>query len=136
MTSRVLVVDDQEVMQEIVRETLKDQEIRIDGVDTAAKALAHISEHGADVVILDIMLPGLKGTDLFFRLKDIDPFIQIVVMTAYPSYDTVINMIKSGACDLLLKPFDPSELRKVVNEALERLERWGPLRQECMDGED
>jgi DNA-binding NtrC family response regulator len=136
MKHRVLVVDDQEVMLDIVREAFCDRDLDIVGVNTAKKALDYVLENRVDIVILDIMLPGLKGTDIFFRLKDADPFIQIIVMTAYPSYETVIHMIKGGACDFLLKPFDDNDLRKIVGEALERLERWSPLRHECMDGGD
>jgi len=136
MRHRVLVVDDQEVMRDIVREAFAGRDLDIAGVSTARQALEYARENGVDIVVLDIMLPGLKGTDLFFRLKDVDPFVQIIVMTAYPSYATVVHMIKSGACDFLLKPFDDNDLRKIVNEAVERLERWSPLRQECMDGGD
>jgi DNA-binding NtrC family response regulator len=131
MARRILVVDDQEMMVDIVREAFPQDDVY--GVDDASKALEYIRKHGAEVVITDVMLPGMKGNDLFFQLKDIDPFIQIIVMTAYPTYATVVQMIKAGACDFLLKPFDVNDLSDVVSDALSRVDRWALLRQDEAD---
>jgi len=131
MQKKLLVVDDQKVMGEIIEEIFADTDITVLTVLDSAAALAVCARDAIDVVVTDVMLPGVKGTDLYYALKEKNPFMQIVVMTAYPCKNDVLSMVKNGACDFLLKPFDPEDLRKVVMAAFERLERWEPLRQEC-----
>lgn len=132
MEKRILVVDDHMVMGEIISETFEDMEITVTAVGNATEAMDYIRSNPTDVVITDIMMPGLNGTELFFRLKDINPFVQIIVMTAYPSRENVVSMIKHGASDFLLKPFAPDDIRETVVAAFNRLERWDVLRNECM----
>ena len=131
MQKKVLVVDDQKVMGDIIGEIFAGTDVAVHAVLDSAEALALCAREEIDVVVTDVMLPGVKGTDLYYALKEKNPFVQIVVMTAYPCKNDVLSMIKNGACDFLLKPFDPEDLRKVVTAAFDRLERWEPLRQEC-----
>jgi two-component system response regulator HydG len=131
MQRRLLVVDDQKVMTEIVAEIFSGTGVEVLSAVDSAEALTICARECIDVVVTDVMLPGVKGTDLYYALKEKNPFVQIVVMTAYPCKNDVLSMVKNGACDFLLKPFDPEDLRKVVMAAFDRLERWEPLRQEC-----
>jgi DNA-binding NtrC family response regulator len=128
---KVLVVDDQVVMGDIVKEIFDGTDVAVIAAIDSAEALTICAREKIDVVVTDVMLPGVKGTDLYYALKEKNPFVQIVVMTAYPCKNDVLSMVKNGACDFLLKPFDPEDLRKIIVAAFERLERWEPLRQEC-----
>lgn len=132
MQKRVLVVDDRPVMAEIITEIFDGSDVAVDKVHSGMEAISFVKDNDIDVVISDVMMPGMDGTGLFFQLKDINPFMQIIVMTAYPSVETIKEMIRSGATDFLLKPFEPEDLRRAVDDAFCRLSRWQILRQECV----
>jgi DNA-binding NtrC family response regulator len=77
-----------------------------------------------DVVITDIMLPGVLGTELFFQLKKIEPFIQVIIITGVPTLETIRQMLDGGANDFIIKPFEMEDLKRMVADSFARLDRW------------
>ena len=124
MTSRrVLVVDDEPVIHELVREVLDDYEI----LSALTIGEAHgIVRTGAafDVALLDKNLPDGSGVELVGWVRARRPSAEIVMMTAYPSIDSALEVMSLGACDYLIKPLrNINELRLRVGNACERVER-------------
>ena len=84
------------------------------------QALAHFGGHGADVVITDLRMPGMSGLDLLARIREQDPEVPVIVITAYSTVENAIEALRQGASDFLKKPFDMEELLLVVEKTLER----------------
>jgi DNA-binding NtrC family response regulator len=118
--ARILVVDDEEIVLASCRRALAGGERQVDTVSSGAEALERIDAGGYDVVLLDIMMPGIDGLEVLQRVKETHPAIEVVMVTGLSQIDTAVRSMKLGAFDYLPKPFDPDELAAVVDRALER----------------
>ena len=79
------------------------------------------------------MMPKVSGIELFYKMRKVDPFIQIIIITGYPSIKHIAEMLEAGACDFVIKPFDLTKLKTIVNETFSRIERWRALRKEWQE---
>ncbi len=120
MTHRILVVDDEEIVIRSCLRALAGDDREIDAVQSGAEALRRIDEGRYDVVVLDIMMPNVDGLEVLQRAKEAHPDLEIIMVTGLSQIDTAVKSMKLGAFDYLSKPFDPDELRLVVERALER----------------
>ena len=120
MNERILVVDDEEIVIASCMRALAAEGRTIDAVHSGTEALARVEEDRYDVIVLDIMMPNVDGLEVLQRVKEAHPEIEIVMVTGLSQIDTAVRSMKLGAFDYLAKPFDPDELRLVVDRALER----------------
>jgi PAS domain S-box-containing protein len=119
VSSRILVVDDELGPRESLRMLLKGSyEIRT--ADNGTTALAELPRYHPDLVILDIKMPEMNGLEVLRRVKEADPSIEAVMITAYASLDTVKQALTYGAFEYLIKPFSRQDLEDVVRRALLR----------------
>jgi PAS domain S-box-containing protein len=116
---RILVVDDELGPRESLRMLLKPS-YQIQTADSGRAALAQIPAYRPDVVILDIKMPELDGLEVLQRVKRIDPAVEVVMITAYASLETVKLALTHGAFEYLIKPFSRQDLEDVVRRALSR----------------
>lgn len=116
---RILVVDDEINVCKSIRRALVCDEYEIDMATSGEEALRKEAEKPYDVILIDLMMPGLSGMDLLRALKNQRSGAQIIMMTGYPSTKTSLHSMELGAFDYLPKPFIPSEIRNVVVKALE-----------------
>ena len=117
--SRILVVDDDLGPRESLRMLLKSAyDIRTAASGPAA--LAELPRYRPDLVILDIKMPGMNGLDVLRRLKESDASVEVVMITAYASPETVKQVLTHGAFEYLIKPFSRQDLEDVVRRALLR----------------
>ena len=84
------------------------------------RAVELAQEHKINVAILDIRMTGMSGTEVLERLKAIQPSIEVIMLTAYETVETIRQALRLGACDYLNKPFDVATVRKAVATAMER----------------
>jgi two-component system cell cycle sensor histidine kinase/response regulator CckA len=117
--ARILVVDDELGPRESLRMLLKPT-YQIQTADSGRAALAQIPTYRPDIVILDIKMPELDGLEVLRRIKRIDPTIEVVMITAYASLETVKLALTHGAFEYLIKPFSRQDLEAVVRRALQR----------------
>jgi DNA-binding response OmpR family regulator len=119
VASRVLVIDDDATLSEVVVRYLEREGFTVtrcaDGRDGLRVALAHLP----DLVVLDLMLPGLDGFEVFRRLREVAP-IPVVMLTALGEEDDRVAGLELGADDYLPKPFSPRELTARVRAVLRR----------------
>ena len=102
--SRILVVDDELGPRESLRMLLKGAyEIRT--AENGSTALAELPRYRPDLVILDIKMPEMNGLEVLRRVKETDPSIEAVMITAYASLETVKQALTFGAFEYLIKPF-------------------------------
>ncbi|TSA26287.1 MAG: sigma-54-dependent Fis family transcriptional regulator [Bacteroidetes bacterium] len=117
--NKILIVDDEPAVRYSFKKLLKEENLEVleaaDGVD----AMRIFRQKMPDLVVMDIEMPGMTGLETIRRLKEINPQIPVIVMTAFGSTDRVIEAMKQGAYEYLEKPFDIGKMRSVIREALE-----------------
>ena len=126
----ILVVDDEEVVLLSVRKALKRDSYTIDTVSAANKALAHLTEKHYDIMITDLMMPGMDGLQLLDRVKNNYPGVCVIMITGYATMATAMKAIRQGAFDFIAKPFTREELRSAVSRAV----RHGPMEEQPEKG--
>jgi DNA-binding response OmpR family regulator len=120
MTARVLVVEDDATVAEVVRSYLTHAGFTVDHAADGPTALAVAARTRPDLVVLDLMLPGLSGLDVCERLRSTRPDIAVVMLTALGEESDRVVGLESGADDYLVKPFSPRELVLRVQSVLRR----------------
>ena len=116
---RILVVDDELTVCKSIRKVLIREDCEVDMVLSGEEALRKEAEQPYDVMIVDLMMPGLSGLDLLKMLKAGNPKARIIMVTGYPTMRNTLQAIQLGAMDFLPKPFLPTTLRNLVAAALE-----------------
>ena len=124
---QVLVVDDDENIRQLVTEGIKPCKVTVHGVSSAKEAIAYMGSHEVDLLISDIMLPDLKGTELFAQLRKKRPILQCIIFTAHPTRENIESSLKLGISDFVKKPCDIPQLFRIVSETLSRIDRWKNL---------
>jgi len=120
MSAKILIVDDEEIVIRSCQRILSDSAYVVDSVQDSLEALRKIEETPYDVVILDIMMPRMDGLEVLQQVKERHPDVDVIMMTGLSQIQTAVKAMKLGAFDYLSKPFDPDELKHVVDRALER----------------
>jgi DNA-binding NtrC family response regulator len=120
MSARILVVDDEEIVIRSCLRILGNGDYEVDAVQDGWEALKKIDENDYDVLILDIMMPKIDGLEVLQRVKETHPDVDVIMVTGHSQIETAVRSMKLGAFDYLPKPFDPDELERVVERALER----------------
>jgi DNA-binding response OmpR family regulator len=119
-SERVLVVDDEPNIRLVFRTALEPSGYSVDEAGDGLEALEHLAAATADVVVLDLQMPGLGGMDFLRRLRDLGDETPVVVVTAYGTVPDAVEAMRLGAIDFLSKPLSPEALRRVVGEVLAR----------------
>jgi two-component system, sensor histidine kinase and response regulator len=115
----LLVVDDELGPRQSLHMVFKD-EYEVLLADGGEQAVELARSHSVDAAVLDIRMPGLNGVQVLGKLREIDPAIQVVMLTAYETVETARQALRLGACDYLTKPFDLATMRSAVATAMTR----------------
>ncbi|MYH93216.1 MAG: response regulator transcription factor [Acidimicrobiaceae bacterium] len=119
MTTRILTVEDDERIRTALRLALEDEGWEVDEVASGEEALAAFDRVPADVVLVDIMLPGIDGFDICRAIRKASD-VPIVMITARSDTHDVVAGLEAGADDYLTKPFAPKELSARIRALLRR----------------
>ncbi|HEY3472418.1 MAG TPA: response regulator transcription factor [Amycolatopsis sp.] len=133
---RVLVVDDDETVRDVVRRYLEVAGFTVDMAGDGAEGLAKFAAHEPDLVVLDVMMPGINGLEVCKRLRQVSQ-VPIVMLTALGEEENRIAGLQLGADDYVTKPFSPKELALRVASVLRRarMPRPEPAAAELADGD-
>jgi two-component system, sensor histidine kinase and response regulator len=115
----LLIVDDEEGPRQSLRVIFKD-DYNLLMANDGTRAIELAKQNKIDVAITDIRMVGMSGVELLEHLKKVDPGMEVIMLTAYETVDTLRLALRLGACDYLNKPFDISTMRKAVASAMER----------------
>lgn len=115
---RVLVVDDEVGLGDFISHYLKTRGFEVEVATRASQALDMCRQQPFDIVLADIMMPVMDGLEMLRQIKKIAPQTIVIMMTAYASLDKAMKAITYDAADLLTKPFELSQLSRVINKAL------------------
>ncbi len=124
----ILVVDDEPKICQILEQILNSRGCTVRVAHDGLEGLAQFQKQAADVVITDIKMPKLNGLELLRELKHLDPLLNIVVITAYPSIEGAVDAMKQGACDFITKPFDIAQIQAILYRCQQRISLTRQLR--------
>ncbi|KPL01134.1 MAG: hypothetical protein AMJ91_01245 [candidate division Zixibacteria bacterium SM23_73_3] len=116
---RILVVDDELFVRELLLEFLSTQGYEVSLADSGEKAVELMQIHPADVVLVDLKMPGIDGIETLKQIKKIAPHALAIVMTGYPTIESSIEALRSDACDYVVKPFKLNDLKSSIEKALQ-----------------
>jgi DNA-binding NtrC family response regulator len=135
VSETLLIVEDEETLRESLRRLFEKEGFRVETVGTAEDAMPRFEDDIFDVVISDILLPGIDGIEMMTRLKESQPEQAFIIMTAYASLDTAVRALRAGAYDYIMKPIMHEEIKQVVRNCLResRLRRENVLLKREMD---
>jgi len=118
--TRILVVDDEEIVCVSVRRILSREGCEVDSATTAARALDLIDDHEYQLIITDLMMPEMNGIEMMHSMRVRGLEIPFLMITGYPTIRTAMQALRLGAIDYIPKPFTRKELLGPVNRALRR----------------
>ncbi len=119
---RILVVDDEITVCKSIRQAIEREDYEVDTALSAEEALQKEGACPYDLIITDLMMPGISGLDLLQQLKQNRPQVTVIMVTGYPTIRTAVESVKLGAFDYLPKPFTPADLRSLVARAFKKAE--------------
>ncbi len=118
---KILVVDDERIVRVTIADDLKDAGFQVREFASAESAFQHLVEidSNVDIIITDLKMPGIDGLEFLRKIKQINPEIYVLLMTAHGSIQTAVKAMQLGAYDYLVKPFNIDELLLIINRVKE-----------------
>lgn len=113
------IIDDEPIIHEVLGDLLTAEGYELEMSSSGEEALAKHSSQSFDLVLLDLLMPGMDGIEALKQLKKRDPYSVIIIITAYASLESAISAMKMGAFDYIQKPFKHDELLLTVKRAIE-----------------
>lgn len=114
---KILVVDDDKDYNSYLTKFLSDEGYLTKGIPKPMDTLPTLEQEKFHIVILDLKMPQINGTELLKEIKSKYPNICVIILTGYPSFKTAVETMKLDAFDYLKKPFDLNDLRRALNNA-------------------
>jgi len=118
MPKSILIVEDEETLRESIKRIFTKEGFAVDGAESAEKALSLLETNVYDVIISDIILPGMDGIEMLGKVREQIPDQIFIVVTAYASLDTSVKALRAGAYDYIMKPIIHEEIKQIVRNAL------------------
>lgn len=127
--NRILVVEDNNDINRLLCDILSNENSEVVGAFSGTEALIHINNDVWDLIVLDLMIPGICGEDLILKIREITK-TPIIVVSAKNDRETKLQLLNDGADDFIEKPFDPDEVVARVNSNLRRYLEFSKCKEE------
>jgi len=125
MAANILVVDDEEGIRKSLSAYLKMEGYTVDTAGDGVEAIEKLKNAKFNIILLDINMPVRDGLETIQEIKALDFSIQVIMMTAFSTFDKTMKSLEYGATDYILKPFDNlAEILKLIRISEEKLDRW------------
>jgi two-component system response regulator AtoC len=121
MRFKILVVDDEPILRDSLEVALKTSGYEVLTARTGEEGLEQFRKENPDLILLDHWLPGINGDEVLRRIKEEESEIPIIIMTAQGSIEMAVNLMKMGAFDFLVKPFELDQIEDLIKKGLERV---------------
>jgi len=112
--ANILVVDDDEVIRSLFKETLEEQGHRVITVEAASEGLELVKQRDFDLIFLDLKMPGMDGAELFRQIKTVKPRLPVTIITGYPDSEMMASALAQGPFGVMNKPFGESDIIAAV----------------------
>ena len=113
------IIDDEPIIHDVLGQLLTSEGYEVEASTSGEEALAKHSSQAFDLILLDLLMPGLDGIEVLKRIKRIDPQAMVIIITAYASVESAISAMKMGAFDYIQKPFKHDDLLMTIHRAME-----------------
>src|SRR5262245_4964556 len=120
MIGSVLVVDDMPAVREMLTRALSSEGYRVASAGSGEEALSRIAEQDFDVILTDILMPGIGGLEVLERSRRLSPRAAVILITGHATLDTAVAALRRGACDYLEKPVDLGMLSRRVRHLVQQ----------------
>ncbi len=117
MSEKVLLVDDEIDFLEVMSQRMTARGLEISTAESAEQAISIIKKKTFDAVVMDFQMPGMNGMEALKIIKNNNPEMQVILLTAYATIEKTVEVIKAGAMDLLEKPADIDALIDKIKKA-------------------
>ncbi|MCE5207345.1 MAG: response regulator transcription factor [Chloroflexi bacterium] len=118
--SRILVVDDEKSTRTVIGRALQLLGYLVDDAENGEQALERLANTRYDVMLLDLNMPIMNGSQVMDVVRDLYPELQVIILTAHATLDSAIAAVKTGAVDYLLKPQSIAQIDKAIQQSLKR----------------
>jgi two-component system NtrC family response regulator len=116
MGARILLVDDDRLLREVVGEYLSASQLTVDLAESGDQALEIFKPGKYRVAVIDLVMPGMNGLQLMEKIIELDSSIYCLIMTGYPTIDSAYKAMVDGVSDYIIKPFQLSELLETIQK--------------------
>lgn len=116
--NEILIVEDEEIVRDSLKDWLTDSGYRVVTAENGEKALATLRNNEFGLMIIDLRLPGIDGLEVFRRARELQERIKGIVITAYPSVQSAVGVMREGALDYMVKPYNLNALEESIRKAL------------------
>jgi DNA-binding NtrC family response regulator len=123
MAERLLIVEDEDTLCKSLQRVFSKEGYEVDRADSAESAFKLLEGNSYDLIITDIILPGISGIELMTKYRETNPAQKVIIITAYASLTTAVEALKAGASDFIIKPLMHDEMKRAVSRALDKSER-------------
>jgi signal transduction histidine kinase/DNA-binding response OmpR family regulator len=117
---RILVVDDEEIIRQLLVRAFGENGYHVEAVEEAEAALKIIKEDSFNLLITDLKMPKVNGMDVLKEIKSVNPYMEVIIITGYPTIELAVEAVKIGAFDFICKPFDLEQMKTTVTRCLEK----------------
>jgi two-component system response regulator AtoC len=126
--AHILIVDDQESIRHFIEKAMADEGYQVSTAGDGQGGLNAVAADMPDLVLLDLRLPDIHGLEVLKKLKEDDPDLQVIIMTAFGDVESAVRAMKLGAHDYVNKPINLEQLFITINKALESRKLWRELK--------
>jgi len=123
MAGRLLIVEDEDTLCKSLQRVFSKEGYEVDRSDSAESAFKLLENKSYDLIITDIILPGISGIELMTKYRETNPAQKVIIITAYASLTTAVEALKAGASDFIIKPLMHDEIKRAVSRVLDKPER-------------
>ena len=117
---RILIVEDDRFFREMFYNLLRSEGYEVDTATSPDEALDLLHKNGYEIVVSDLVMPGMNGLDLLSHVKQHDPDIDVILVTGHADVETAISALKNGARDYLIKPINHEEFKHAISLCFEQ----------------
>ena len=121
----ILIIDDEDSQVQSLKSFLSRRNYNVFTANSGEDGYKIAADNLIDIVLSDFKMPGWDGLTVLTKIKELNPEIDVVVMTAYGTIESAVSLMKAGAFDYLIKPIDLDELENILEKIKERKHRRG-----------
>jgi DNA-binding NtrC family response regulator len=124
--AKILIIDDEDVICKGCQQTLEKDGFEVDYAKDGLIGLAKLHDKAYEIVLIDLMMPQIKGMDVLESVRKYDPDIVKIIITGYATEQVITEALEKDAYDYLAKPFSANELREIIQRALQTRKKMIP----------